>query len=47
MAVRMLLSKGVDVDAISSCGTPLHMAASRDQDQTLKILLEHCADVSC
>ncbi|XP_066358434.1 uncharacterized protein [Miscanthus floridulus] len=42
--VRLLLSKGVDVDAISSCGTPLHMAASRDQDQTLKILLEHCAD---
>jgi ankyrin repeat protein len=28
-------------------GTPLHLAASQDQDQVMKILLEHGADVSC
>ena len=46
-AVRLLLSKGVDVDPINYIGTPLHLAASKDQDQAVKILLEHGADVSC
>ena len=45
-AVRLLLSKGVDVDPINYIGTPLHLAASKDQDQAVKILLEHGADVS-
>ncbi|PUZ67787.1 hypothetical protein GQ55_3G462400 [Panicum hallii var. hallii] len=43
-AVRLLLSKGVDVDPINYIGTPLHLAASKDQDQAVKILLEHGAD---
>jgi ankyrin repeat protein len=45
-AVRLLLSKGVPVDPLDHRGTPLHMAAVKDQDQTMKILLEHGADVS-
>jgi ankyrin repeat protein len=46
-AVRLLLSKGVDVEPVNFMGTPLHLAASQDQDQVMKILLEHGADVSC
>uniref|UniRef100_K3ZE46 Uncharacterized protein n=1 Tax=Setaria italica TaxID=4555 RepID=K3ZE46_SETIT len=42
--VRLLLSKGVDVDPINYVGTPLHLAASKDQDLAVKILLEHGAD---
>jgi ankyrin repeat protein len=45
--VRLLLSKGVDVDPVCYRGTPLHLAASNDKDQVVKILLEHGADVSC
>ncbi|CAL4898030.1 unnamed protein product [Urochloa decumbens] len=43
-AVRLLLSKGVPVDPVDHRGTPLHLAAAKDQDQTMKILLEHGAD---
>jgi hypothetical protein len=34
----------VDLDSMS--GTPLHVAASRGEAGTMKILLEHHADVS-
>nr|CAB3462532.1 unnamed protein product [Digitaria exilis] len=43
-AIRLLLSKGVDVDRVNYRGTPLHLAASMGKDQALKILLEHGAD---
>ncbi|KAK8458530.1 hypothetical protein SEVIR_3G395200v4 [Setaria viridis] len=43
-AVRLLLSKGVDVDPVNYRGTPLHLAAAKDKDQVVKILLEHGAD---
>ncbi|KAG0521564.1 hypothetical protein BDA96_08G172200 [Sorghum bicolor] len=43
-AVRLLLSKGVDVEPVNFMGTPLHLAASQGQDQVMKILLEHGAD---
>ncbi|ONM01855.1 ankyrin repeat family protein [Zea mays] len=43
-AVRMLLSKGVDVDPHGCRGTPLHLACSNDRDQVVRILLEHGAD---
>jgi ankyrin repeat protein len=42
----VLLSKGVPVDPINRRGTPLHLAAAKDHDQAVKILLEHGADVS-
>ncbi|KAJ1266216.1 hypothetical protein BS78_08G134100 [Paspalum vaginatum] len=45
-AVRLLLSKGIDVDPLNYRGTPLHLAAAKDQDQVVKILLEHGADHS-
>ncbi|KAF8733383.1 hypothetical protein HU200_014990 [Digitaria exilis] len=41
---RLLLSKGVPLDPLDHRGTPLHLAALKDQDQTMKILLEHAAD---
>ncbi|XP_072148568.1 uncharacterized protein [Setaria viridis] len=44
--VRLLLSKGVPVDPLNHCGTPLHVAVGKDQDQALKILLEHGADLN-
>ncbi|KAK3140154.1 hypothetical protein QOZ80_5AG0396810 [Eleusine coracana subsp. coracana] len=43
-AVRLLLSKGIDVDPINYRGTPLHLAASKDREEVVKILLEHGAD---
>lgn len=43
-AVKLLLSKEVDVDPINYRGTPLHLAAAKDQGQAVKILLEHGAD---
>ena len=46
-AVRVLLSKGVPVDPLNRRGTPLHLAAAKDRDQAVKILLEHGAHVSC
>ncbi|TVU49273.1 hypothetical protein EJB05_00577 [Eragrostis curvula] len=44
-AVRLLLSKGVDVDPLNYKGTPLHLAANKDQEQVVKVLLEHGANV--
>jgi ankyrin repeat protein len=43
--VELLLSRGIDVDVYSVRGTPLHAAALYKQDCTMKILLEHHADV--
>ncbi|TVU06247.1 hypothetical protein EJB05_49449 [Eragrostis curvula] len=43
-AVKLLLSKGVDLEPMNYIGTPLHLAASKDQDGAVKILLEHGAD---
>jgi ankyrin repeat protein len=45
-AVRLLLSKGVHVDPMDHRGAPLHLAASRDRIEVVKVLLEHGADVS-
>ncbi|XP_073366347.1 uncharacterized protein [Aegilops tauschii subsp. strangulata] len=42
--VKLLLSRGIDVDLPSPLGTPLHLAATYGQDGTMKILLEHHAD---
>jgi ankyrin repeat protein len=44
--VKLLLAKGAYVDPVASCGTPLHVAATQGQDGTMKILLDHNADVS-
>ncbi|XP_044335097.1 inversin isoform X2 [Triticum aestivum] len=41
---EFLLSKGVAVDIDCGRGTPLHQAATNEQDKTVKILLEHHAD---
>lgn len=46
-AVRLLLSKGVHVDPIDYRGALLHLAAVKDHDQVVMVLLEHGADVSC
>ncbi|EAZ43800.1 hypothetical protein OsJ_28420 [Oryza sativa Japonica Group] len=43
--VELFLSKGVDVDLYSIAGTPLLAAAISGQHSTMKILLEHHADV--
>jgi hypothetical protein len=43
--VELLLSRGIDVDLPSPLGNPLHVAATHGQDATMKILLEHQADV--
>ena len=45
-AVRLLLFKGVPVDPLNHRGTPLIVAAAMGQDQVVKILLDHGADVS-
>lgn len=42
---KFLLSRGVNVDAESEMGTPLALAAFRGYDSTVKVLLEHNADV--
>ncbi|VAH58368.1 unnamed protein product [Triticum turgidum subsp. durum] len=48
---EFLLSKGVPVDIDCGRGPPLFMAATNEQDKTLKILLDHHAnagaDVNC
>uniref|UniRef100_A0ACD5U004 Uncharacterized protein n=1 Tax=Avena sativa TaxID=4498 RepID=A0ACD5U004_AVESA len=44
--VELLLAKGAYVDPIASCGTPLHFAATQGQGGTMKILLDHNADVN-
>jgi len=47
-AVRLLLSRGVDVDALTCRhASPLQLAAGKGHDQAVKVLLEHGADVSC
>ena len=43
--VELLLSKGADVNYLSDCGTPLHIAAMENQGAVMKILLEYNADV--
>jgi ankyrin repeat protein len=42
---ELLLSRGIGVDLPSPIGTPLHVAATHGRDLTMKILLEHHADV--
>jgi ankyrin repeat protein len=44
--LRILLSKGVDVDSQSDAGTPLIWAAGHGQEDAVKVLLEHHASVS-
>jgi ankyrin repeat protein len=44
--VELLLAKGAHVDLEAFCGTPLHCAATAGNVGTMKILLEHNADVS-
>lgn len=44
--MKELLAKGAYVDPVSVYGTPLHIAALEGKDNTLKILLDHDADVS-
>ena len=44
--LRSLLSKGVDVDSQSDAGTPLIWAAGHGQQDAVKVLLEHHANVS-
>lgn len=40
-----LLSKGAEVDSESDAGTPLIWAAGHDQQEAVKVLLEHHANV--
>ena len=44
--LRLLISKGGKVDAISNCGTPLHNAAAHGKKDSVRILLENHANVS-
>ncbi|XP_019261780.1 PREDICTED: ankyrin-1 [Nicotiana attenuata] len=44
--VKFLLSKGVDVDSQSGAGTPLIWAAGLAQEDAVKVLLEHHANVN-
>ncbi|KAL5717815.1 hypothetical protein ACHQM5_010778 [Ranunculus cassubicifolius] len=44
--LQLLLSRGANVDAMSSYGTPLQRAASEGKHETLKILLDHNANTS-
>jgi ankyrin repeat protein len=45
-AVELLLEYTADVDAVGSCGTPLHCAATKNHAATIMILLNYNADVS-
>ncbi|CAL4969309.1 unnamed protein product [Urochloa decumbens] len=42
--VKALLSKGANVDSFCDAGTPLHMAAFCENDDVIKILLDHHPD---
>ncbi|GLT55205.1 hypothetical protein SLA2020_283480 [Shorea laevis] len=44
--LRILLSKGVDVDSQSDAGTPLIWAAGHGQEDAVKVLLEHHASLN-
>jgi ankyrin repeat protein len=43
--MKLLLSKGVDVESESDAGTPLVWAAGHAQQDAVQILLEHNAKV--
>lgn len=43
--LKYLLSKGVEVDSESDSGTPLVWAAGHAQQDAVKVLLEHHANV--
>ncbi|PNT71136.1 hypothetical protein BRADI_2g23628v3 [Brachypodium distachyon] len=45
LTVELLLAKGAYVDPVAFCGTPLHCTATGDHDSTMKILLDHHADM--
>lgn len=45
--LRYLISKGADVNSQSEAGTPLIWAAGHGQQDAVKVLLEHHANVSC
>lgn len=44
--IEYFLSKGVEVDLQSDAGTPLIWAAGHGEQDALKVLLEHHADVN-
>ncbi|CAM0871168.1 unnamed protein product [Alopecurus aequalis] len=44
--VKLLISKGADVNGNSEQGTPLHIAAFKGHESTLEVLVEHHADVN-
>ena len=44
--LRLVISKGAKVDAISNHGTPLHNAAAHGNKESVRILLENHANVS-
>lgn len=44
--LRLLVSKGIDVDSQSDAGTPLIWAAGHGQHDAVNVLLEYHANVS-
>lgn len=44
--LKLLISKGIDIDSQSDAGTPLIWAAGHGQQDAVKVLLEHQANVS-
>lgn len=44
--VQALLCKGAYVDALTTVGAALHLAAQNGRDDIVKVLLDHHADVS-
>jgi ankyrin repeat protein len=43
--VELLLSKGANPNSLNHGGTALHLAAIHGQDDIMKVLLDHHADV--